>query len=426
MAGVTITYHSFILPTTKDNSMSLDIQKIRAEFPVLHQNVQGKPLVYFDNAATSQKPRVVTEALTAYYNGYNANIHRGIHTLAEKATVAFEETRSTVQQFIGAESLEEVIFTKGTTEALNLIATCYGKAFLKAGDEVIISNLEHHSNIVPWQFACEATGAKLKVIPINEAGELEMDEFRKLLTPRTKIVSVVHISNALGTINPVKEIIKLAHGVGAVVVLDGAQSAPHLDIDVKDLDCDFYVFSAHKVYAPTGMGVLYGKKALLNAMPPYLGGGEMIKEVTFEKTTFNVLPYKFEAGTPNIADTIAFKYGLDYVQQLGKRNIAQHENQLAQRATEGLQSIKGLRLVGTAKEKASIVSFVVEGVHHLDIGMLLDAQGVAVRTGHHCTQPLMKRLGVEGTVRASFAVYNTMEEVDYFVKKTEEIVDKLR
>jgi cysteine desulfurase/selenocysteine lyase len=404
----------------------LDIDKIRQDFPILHQQVQGHQLVYFDNAATSQKPKVVIDAISGYYEGYNANIHRGIHTLAEKATLAFESTRETVKQFIKAGSLEEVIFTKGTTEAINLVAASYGRKFIKQGDEIMISTLEHHANIVPWQMLCEETGAKLRVIPINELGELDIEAFEKMLSEKTKLVSIVHISNALGTINPVEKIIKAAHQVGAVVLIDGAQSAPHLSIDVQAMNCDFYIFSAHKVYAPTGMGVLYGKKALLEAMPPYLTGGEMIKEVSFEKTTFNVLPYKFEAGTPNIADTVALKYALDYVQSIGKEDMAVHENQLADLATSLISNIKGLKLIGRAAKKASIVSFVVEGVHHLDIGMLLDAQGIAVRTGHHCTQPLMKRLGIEGTVRASFAVYNTKAEVEYFAKKLEEVVEKLR
>jgi cysteine desulfurase/selenocysteine lyase len=403
----------------------IDINSIRKDFPVLHQTIQGHPLVYFDNAATSQKPQIVINAISDYYAGYNANIHRGIHTLAEKATVAFEETRETIRQFINANSLEEVIFIKGTTEGLNLIASSFGKKFIGKDDEIIISTLEHHSNIVPWQLLCEEKGAKLRIIPINDAGELDYDAFEKMLNPKTKLVSVVHISNALGTINPVEKMITAAHKVGAKVVLDGAQSAPHLDIDVQKLDCDFYIFSGHKLYAPTGIGVLYGKAAILNEMPPFLGGGEMIKEVSFEKTTFNVLPYKFEAGTPNIADTIAFNFAIKYVNAIGKKDIANHENELAKLASEGISQIKGLRLVGTAKEKASIVSFVVEGIHHLDIGMMLDAQGIAVRTGHHCTQPLMKRLGIEGTVRASFAVYNTKSEVEYFVNKLAETVKKL-
>ncbi len=404
----------------------INIDLIRKDFPILHQKVQGHQLVYFDNAATSQKPQVVIDSLTNYYQGYNANIHRGIHTLAEKATVAFEDTREAVKTFINAGSTEEIIFTKGTTESLNLIANSFGKKFLGKDDEIIISTLEHHANIVPWQMLCEEKGVKLRVIPINDAGELDYSAFEKMLNEKTKLVSVVHISNALGTINPIEKMIVAAHKVGAKIVIDGAQSAPHLDIDVQKLGCDFYIFSAHKVYAPTGIGILYGKKEILEAMPPYLTGGEMIKEVSFEKTTFNVLPYKFEAGTPNIADTIALKYAIDYVNNLGKINISKHENELAKLASEGISQIGGVQLVGTAKEKASIVSFVVKNIHHLDIGMMLDAQGIAVRTGHHCTQPLMKRLGISGTVRASFAVYNTKEEVNYFVEKLAEVLNKLR
>jgi cysteine desulfurase/selenocysteine lyase len=404
----------------------INIDLIRKDFPILHQKVQGHQLVYFDNAATSQKPQVVIDSLTNYYQGYNANIHRGIHTLAEKATVAFEDTRETVKNFINASSTEEIIFTKGTTESLNLIANSFGKKFIQKDDEIIISTLEHHANIVPWQMLCEEKGAKLRIIPINDAGELDYQEFEKMLNEKTKLVSVVHISNALGTINPIEKMIVAAHKVGAKIVIDGAQSAPHLDIDVQKLDCDFYIFSAHKVYAPTGIGVLYGKKDILNEIPPFLTGGEMIKEVSFEKTTFNVLPYKFEAGTPNIADTIALKYAIDYVNNLGKTNISKHENELAKLASEGISQIQGVQLVGTAKEKASIVSFIVKDIHHLDIGMMLDAQGIAVRTGHHCTQPLMKRLGISGTVRASFAVYNTKEEVNYFVEKLGEVLNKLR
>jgi cysteine desulfurase/selenocysteine lyase len=402
------------------------IESIRKDFPILDQFIQGHPLVYLDNAATSQKPKVVIDALTAYYQGYNANIHRGIHTLAEKATLAFEATRQTAQKFINAAHLEEIIFVKGTTEGINLVASSFGKQFIQKGDEIIISTLEHHSNIVPWQILCEEKQAILRVIPINEAGEIDLAAYEKMLSEKTKLVSLVHISNALGTINPVEKVIQLAHKHGAKVLLDGAQAAPHLDIDVQKLNCDFYIFSGHKIYAPTGVGILYGKKDLLEAMPPYSAGGEMIKEVSFEKTTYNALPYKFEAGTPNIADVIALKYAMDYLTNLGKQNIATHENHLAKLTSDAISQIKGLRLIGTAKEKASIVSFVVEGVHHLDIGMMLDAYGVAVRTGHHCTQPLMKRLGIEGTVRASFAVYNTIEEVNYFVKKLEEVITKLR
>lgn len=395
--------------------MTLDIQQIRQDFPILHQNIHGKPLVYLDNAATTQKPIPVLQALAGYYEGYNSNIHRGAHYLANKATIAFEDSRKTIQTFLNAEHTEEVIFTYGTTDAINLVAQTYGRAFLKAGDEIIISTLEHHSNIVPWQMLCEEKGCILKIIPINEAGEILLDEYENLLSERTKLVSVCHVSNALGTINPVKQIIEKAHAVGAVVMLDGAQASSHVDIDVQNLDVDFYAFSAHKLFGPTGMGVLYGKKDILNAMPPYRGGGEMIKEVTFEKTTYNELPFKFEAGTPNIADVIAVKTAIDYINTLGKQNIAQYENELLQYATKQLQAIDGLTIIGQAKEKVAVISFVLEGIHSQDIGIMLDNQGIAVRTGHHCTQPLMKRLGLSGTTRASFSVYNTMEEVDKLV-----------
>jgi cysteine desulfurase / selenocysteine lyase len=395
--------------------MSLDIQSIRKQFPILHQNVHGKPLVYFDNAATSQKPLHVIEALTSYYTGYNSNVHRGVHYLAEKATTAFEESRESARKFVNASSLEEIIITKGTTEGINLVASSFGRKFIKEGDEIIISTLEHHSNIVPWQMLCEEKGAKLRIIPINEYGELILEEYEKMLNERTKLVSVVYASNALGTINPAKEIIRMAHRVGARVLLDGAQASAHLSVDVQDLDCDFLVFSAHKVYGPTGIGILYGKKEILEQMPPYLGGGEMIKEVTFEKTTYNDLPYKFEAGTPNIGDTIALKFALDFVENLGKENIAEHEHSLLVYATEQMQTIPKVKIIGTAKEKIGVISFVAEGIHHFDLGMMLDANGVAVRTGNHCTMPLMNRLGLSGTARASFAVYNTKEEVDIFV-----------
>ena len=394
----------------------LDIISIRNDFPILNEVINGKQLVYFDNAATTQKPRLVLDALAGYYEHYNANIHRGIHHLAEKATSAFEQSRRSLQKFINAPLSEEVIFTYGTTDSINLVAQTYGRKFLKEGDEIIISTMEHHSNIVPWQMLCEEKGCILKVIPINDEGELLMDEYEKLLSEKTKFVAVVHVSNALGTINPIKEIIKKAHEVGAKVLVDGAQASSHLTIDVQDLDCDFYALSLHKIYGPTGMGILFGKKELLDAMPPYRGGGEMIKEVTFAKTTYNELPYKFEAGTPNIADVIAAKYALDYVDVLGKENIANHENDLLEYATQALLEIEGLRIIGNAKEKISVISFVIDGIHHQDIGVLLDQQGIAVRTGHHCTQPLMQRFGITGTSRASFAVYNTIEEVDLFVK----------
>jgi len=395
---------------------SLDITSIRNDFPILNEVVNGKQLVYFDNAATTQKPRMVLDALSGYYEHYNANIHRGIHHLAEKATAAFEDSRRRLQAFINAALSEEVIFTYGTTDAINLVAQTYGRRFLKEGDEIIISTMEHHSNIVPWQMLCEEKGCILKVIPINDEGEILMDEYEKLLNERTKFVSVVHVSNALGTINPVKEIIARAHEVGAKVMVDGAQASSHLLIDVQDLDCDFYGLSLHKIYGPTGMGILYGKKELLDAMPPYRGGGEMIKEVTFAKTTYNELPYKFEAGTPNIADVVAAKFALDYVDLLGKENIASHENHLLEYGTLALKEIEGLRIIGNAKEKVSVISFVIDGIHHQDIGVLLDQQGIAVRTGHHCTQPLMQRFGITGTTRASFAVYNSIDEVDLLIK----------
>ncbi len=397
-------------------SHNLNIASIRSDFPILNEVVNGKQLVYFDNAATTQKPRLVLDALAGYYEHYNANIHRGIHHLAEKATSAFELSRKRLQAFLNAEHSEEIIFTYGTTDGINLVASSYGRKFLKEGDEVIISTMEHHSNIVPWQMLCEEKGCILKVIPINDEGELLMDEYEKLLTEKTKFVSVVHVSNALGTINPIKEIIAKAHAVGAKVLIDGAQASSHIKIDVQDLDCDFYSLSLHKIYGPTGMGILYGKRDLLNAMPPYRGGGEMIKEVTFAKTTYNELPYKFEAGTPNIADVVAAKFALDYVDALGKANIAAYENELLAYATEAVKEIEGLRIIGQAKEKVSVLSFVIDGIHHQDIGVLLDQQGIAVRTGHHCTQPLMNRFNITGTSRASFAVYNTIEEIDKLVQ----------
>lgn len=395
--------------------MKLDINKIRQDFPILEQSINGKKLVYFDNAATTQKPIHVLDALNDYYRGYNANIHRGIHHLAEKATAAFEATRKAVKTFLNANSTEEIIFTYGTTDSINLVAGTFGRKFINAGDEIIISTLEHHSNIVPWQMLCEEKGCVLKVIPINDEGEILLDEFEKLLSAKTKLVSVVHVSNALGTINPIKTIIKKAHAFGAKVLIDGAQASSHIDIDVQELDADFYALSAHKLFGPTGMGVLYGKKELLEAMPPYRGGGEMIKEVTFEKTTYADLPYKFEAGTPNIADVVAFKFALDYIQNIGKTNIAAYENELLNYATEKLEAIEGLTVIGKAKEKVSVISFVLEGIHPQDIGIILDQQGIAVRTGHHCTQPLMQRFGIPGTARASFSVYNTFEEIDALV-----------
>jgi cysteine desulfurase / selenocysteine lyase len=401
---------------------AIDIKKIREQFPVLHQQVNGKPLVYFDNAATNQKPARVIKALTDYYEGYNANIHRGIHTLAEKATKAYEETRHSLQQFINAKHVEEIIFTRGVTESINLVASSYGRAFLKEGDEVIISGLEHHSNIVPWQMICEEKRAVLKVIPITPIGEIDLDAYRKLLSPRTKVVAVNHASNSLGTINPVKEIIQLAHEVGAVVLIDGAQAAAHLEIDVQDLGCDFYCISSHKMYGPTGTGILYGKKELLEKMPPYMGGGEMIKDVTFAKTTYNDLPYKFEAGTPNIADVVALNEAIHFINELGKENIASHEHGLLTYAKEKLAELPHLKLIGTSNNKVSVQSFIIDGIHPFDIGQMLDTRGVAVRTGHHCTQPLMESFGIEGTVRASFAVYNTKEEIDQMIEGLKRII----
>jgi len=401
--------------------MAIQVAYIRSLFPILHQEVNGKPLVYLDNAATTQKPRAVLDALTRYYEKDNSNIHRGAHTLADRATKQYEESRETVQKFIGAREAAEIIFTRGTTESINLVAKSFGPKFVQKGDEILISTLEHHSNIVPWQMLCESQGAVLKVIPITDAGELIVEEFEKLLSPKTKLVSIVHASNALGTINPVKKIIAAAHAVGAKVLLDGAQSASHLDVDVQDLDCDFLAFSAHKLYGPTGLGVLYGKRALLEEMPPFLGGGEMIREVTFEKTTYNEIPFKFEAGTPSIAEVIGFKSALDFILSIEKATIHAHEQELLTLATELLQEIKGVSLVGTAKEKIAVASFNIQSMHPFDVGQLLDAKGIAVRTGHHCTQPLMHRLGLEGTVRASFAVYNTAEEVETFVHSVAQI-----
>lgn len=407
-------------------SNALAIDHIRSQFPILHQLVNGKPLIYLDNAATTQKPKSVIDQLVNYYQKDNANIHRGIHTLAERATTAFENTRKTAAKFIHASEVEEVIFTYGVTDGLNLIAQAYGRKFLKPGDEILITAMEHHSNIVPWQILCEQTGAILKVVDILENGELNLDSFHSQLTEKTKIVSVVYISNALGTINPIKLIIDAAHQKGAVVILDGAQAGPHLKINVKQLNTDFLVLSAHKMYGPTGVGVLYGKRKHLEKMDPFRGGGEMIKEVSFKGTTYNDIPYKFEAGTPNIADVVAFKYAMDWITEIGHEAIQQHEDQLLTQATFLLSQIDGLSIIGQAKEKASVVSFVVDRVHSFDLGVMLDAQGIAIRTGHHCTQPLMDRLGVEGTSRASFAIYNTMDEVEHFAHLLSQIVNRLR
>lgn len=389
-----------------------DVYSVRKHFPILDREVKNKPLVYFDNAATTQKPKVVIDALLQYYSHFNANIHRGIHSLAEEATAAFEATRDTARNFINAVAREEIIFTGGTTEGINLVAQTWGRQNINKGDEIIISTMEHHSNIVPWFVLSQEKGAIIRQIPVTENGEIIFEEFEKMLSAKTRIVAIAYASNSLGTINPVKKIIEKAHAAGAVVLLDGAQSTVHLDIDVQQLDCDFYAFSSHKLYGPTGVGVLYGKKELLEAMPVYQGGGEMIKEVSFTSITYNDLPYKFEAGTPNIADTVAFKAAMDFVNHIGKDKIRKHENELLAYATNQLEQVPGLRIIGRAKEKVSVVSFVVDKVHPQDLGILLDNKGVAVRTGHHCTQPLMDFFCIPGTTRASFAMYNTIEEID--------------
>ncbi len=389
----------------------LDIQSIRADFPILHQEINGKPLVYFDNGATSQKPVVVIEAIEKYYKEINANIHRGVHHLSQVATDAYEEARLIVKNHINAAQLHEVIFTSGTTFGINLVANGFSQ-MLKEGDEVIVSHLEHHSNIVPWQFACERSGATLKVIPMNEKGELVMEAYDQLLTDKTKLVAVNHISNALGTINPIREIIDKAHKVGAAVLIDGAQAVPHIKPDVQELDCDFYVFSGHKMCAPTGSGILYGKEAWLNKLPPYQGGGEMIKEVTFEKTTYACLPHKFEAGTPNIEAGIVLGVAINYLNSIGFENIEAYEKELLKYATEKLQEMPGIIFYGTSTEKASVISFNFEGLHPYDVGAIIDKLGIAVRTGHHCAQPIMDYYKIPGTIRASFSFYNTKEEID--------------
>lgn len=388
----------------------IDITKIRADFPILQRKVNGQPLVYFDNAATSQTPQIVIDCIVDYYSNYNANIHRGVHALSQEATDAYEAARKKIQQHFNAEKLHEVIFTSGTTHAINIIASGFSE-LLKKDDEVIVSALEHHSNIVPWQMLCEKTGAVLKVIPMNEDGELEIDEFEELLTKKTKLVFVNHISNALGTINPIEDIIEKAHSVGAAVLIDGAQACPHIKPDVQALDVDFYVASAHKMCGPTGVGILYGKEKWLNKLPPYQGGGEMIKEVTFKKTTYADLPHKFEAGTPNIAGGIAFGVAIDYLNKIGFNTIATYEKELLDFGTEKLLEIEGLKIYGTSPNKTSVISFNIEGIHPYDIGSIVDKLGIAVRTGHHCAQPIMDYYKIPGTVRASFAFYNTKEEI---------------
>jgi len=394
---------------------ALDVERIRQDFPILRETVHGKPLVYLDNAASAQKPRAVIEAEAAVYETYYSNIHRGVHSLSMRSTDAYEAARARVQRFIGAGHTREIVFTRGTTESINLVASSYGRGHVGPGDEVLITGLEHHSNIVPWQMLCEEKGARLRVAPLDDRGDVILEEMEALLGPRTKLVAFAHVSNALGTVNPVKRMVEMAHARGIPVLIDGAQAAPHLKIDVRELDCDFYAFSSHKLYGPSGVGVLYGKAAHLQAMPPYQGGGDMILSVTFEKTTYNELPYKFEAGTPNIAGVIGLGAALDWVEGIGRETIAVHEADLLDYGTRKLLEVPGVRLIGTAREKAGVLSFVLEGVHPHDIGTVLDYEGIAVRTGHHCAQPVMERYGVPATARASLAVYNTRDEIDALV-----------
>jgi cysteine desulfurase / selenocysteine lyase len=399
-----------------DVAPGFDVERVRADFPILQKRVRGRDLVYLDNAATSQKPKAVIEAITRYYESDNANIHRGVHYLSERATAEFEAARKSIQIFLNARHVEEIVFVRGTTEAINLVAQTYGRANVSAGDEVVITALEHHSNIVPWQMLCEERGAKLRIVPINDDGELILEEFHRLLGPRTKIVAVSHVSNALGTVNPVPYIVQMAHARNIPVLIDGAQATPRLVVDVQTLDCDFYVFSGHKSYGPTGIGVLYGKSSLLEAMPPYQGGGDMIRSVTFERTTYNKIPHKFEAGTPDMSGAVGLNTALEYLNALGMGNIAAHEAELLAYATDAVSAIPGIRLIGTAKERAGVLSFVMDGVHPHDIGTILDQEGIAIRTGHHCAQPVMERFGIDATARASFGLYNTKREIDALVR----------
>ena len=405
------------------NYFQFDVDKIRADFPVLAQMINGKPLVYLDNAATSQKPQSVIDSLVNYYSTENANVHRGVHTLSQRATDDYEEARAKIRRFINAEKDEEIIFVRGTTEGINLISQTFGRSCISEGDEIIISSMEHHSNIVPWQILCQEKGAKLRVVPVNDIGELLLDEYERLFTANTKLVSIVHQSNALGTINPAKEIVDIAHGHGVPVLLDGAQAIAHLGVDVRALGCDFYAFSGHKLYGPTGIGVLYGKGSLLEEMPPYQAGGEMIRSVTFEETLYNTLPNKFEAGTPNIAGAIGLGAAIDYVGTIGMDEISVYESELLQYGTDRLSGIEGLKIIGTADKKGSVISFIMEGVHPHDIGTILDAEGIAIRTGHHCAQPLMDRFGVPATARASLAFYNTKEEIDVLVRGIDRVIE---
>ncbi len=402
-------------PETVATNYPIDINRIRASFPALHQQVHGHPLVYLDNAATSQKPQAMIDRLTAYYSCENSNVHRGVHHLSQTATEAYEGARKVIAGFINAAEAREIIFTRGTTESINLVAHSFGRMLLSPGDEIVVSAMEHHSNIVPWQLLCEETGARLQVIPITDSGEVVYDEYLRLLTDRTKLVAVTHVSNTLGTINPVRRMIRDAHSVGVPVLLDGAQAVPHMRVNVQDLDCEFFCFSGHKMYGPTGIGILYGKASILERIRPFQAGGDMIETVSFEGTTFNELPHKFEAGTPNIAGAIAFGSTIEYLNEIGMKAISAHEKEILTYATERLSEIDGVRIVGTAREKASVLSFLIGSIHPYDAGTILDQLGIAVRTGHHCTQPLMKRLGIPGTIRASFALYNTRDEVDRLV-----------
>lgn len=406
--------------------MSFNIEALRSQFPILSRKVNGQPLIYFDNGATAQKPQVMIDALNNYYSFQNANIHRGVHSLSQEATTAFEAARTKAQAYFNAAKSEEIIFTKGTTDSINLLAGSFGRTFLNEGDEVIISTMEHHSNIVPWQMICDERKAKLRIAPINEKGELLLDELKAMVNEKTKLISIVHISNALGTINPIQEIIDFAHAHDVLVAVDGAQSVPHMKIDIQAWDCDFFVFSAHKMFGPTGIGMLYGKEHLLNKMPPYQGGGDMIKTVTFEKTTYNELPHKFEAGTPNIAAGVALSATFDFLNELDWEAIHQHETELLAYATAELKKIEGLRIIGEAANKASVISFLVDGTHPFDVGVILDQMGIAVRTGHHCTQPLMDWFKIPGTIRASFAIYNTKEEVDKMIVALNRAIKMLR
>ena len=417
MTGINTSSH------TGDPLLDFDVAKVKEDFPILNQTVNGHPLVYLDNAATSQKPQSVIDALVGYYSSDNSNVHRGVHTLSQRATDHYEEARSKIRRFINADDDREIIYVRGTTEGINLVAQTYGRENIQEGDEIIISTMEHHSNIVPWQMLCQERGAILKVAPIDDSGELLLDEYEALITSRTKLVSMVHVSNALGSIIPAKRVVEIAHAHGVPVLLDGAQAVAHAKVDVQDLDCDFYVFSGHKLYGPTGIGILYGKADLLEAMPPYQGGGEMIRSVTFEKTLYNVLPHKFEAGTPNIAGSIGLGAAVDYVDALGMERIGAYESGLLEYGTELLSRISSLKIIGTAQEKSGILSFVMDGIHPHDIGTILDAEGIAIRTGHHCAQPLMDRFGVPATARASLAFYNTKEDLDALAKAIDRVIE---